>query len=142
MKIVNYFLAVGSYANWQSAFSKRNIWGLSENRHGSWRRLRLGDILFFYVEGRGVVGYGPVISTFHNPKPFFAEDWRTVSEWPWRIEFDVQWPSGDPPHGPRISIDGLGNRITLKRGFQSLSWSYAERLLLRCSQHGATPNQA
>jgi hypothetical protein len=35
--------------------------------------------------------------------------------------------------GPRVSLDGLGKMITLKRGFQSLFVVYAERLLEKCS---------
>lgn len=131
---VSYYLAVGSWDNWQSAFRKGNIWGLADNRYRTWSRIERGDVLFFYVEAPAcaVVGRGVVLSTYHDSKPFFAEDWGTESEWPWRISFEIAWPDGDPTRGPRVTVNDL--QLTLHRGFQELPFRKSQELLKRCSQ--------
>jgi len=75
----------------------------------------------------GVVGYGTAVSKFYESTPFFAEDWRSISEWPYRVKFDIVWPLGNPLHGKPVSVDGL--RIPLRVGFQFLSFPKAQELL-------------
>jgi len=131
----NYYLAVGSYENWQSALSKGNIWGLGENRRASWSRPKLGDVIFFYVEVPicAVVGWGTVVEKHHDGKPFFAEDSPTKSEWPWRFRFSIQWPQPfSLLHGKRISVSNLPGGITLHRGFQDLGPVKGLEMVRRC----------
>lgn len=130
---VNYFLAVGSHENWKSAFGKGNIWGVGENRFRAWDQVQPGDILFFYVEipVSAVVGYGTILSEFYDAKPFFAEDWRSDSDWPWRFRFQIQWPSANVLSSRRINVEDL--RFTLHRGFQGIAWRKAQELLRLCS---------
>jgi hypothetical protein len=127
---------VGDLHNWESAFSKGNIWGVSNNRRGVWGKLCLGDFVFFYVEApvSAIVGYGKVIETFHDPRPFFARDWHKESEWPWRFKFEVLWPGTKDVlgPGPRVRLQNL--KIEPRESFHRLSIRNNEELLRRCGQ--------
>jgi hypothetical protein len=136
MIMVNSFLAVGSYENWKGTFAKGNIWGVGERRYATWNKVAPGDTLFCYAEQpiKAVVAYGTVVSNFHDDAPFFAEDWRPISEWPWRFSIDLRWPSVSRLWESLVSVGNL--QLTLHRGFQRLSWRNAQELLRRCISLG------
>jgi hypothetical protein len=78
------------------------------------------------------VGYGSIRNTFHEEAPFFADDLRTISEWPLRFNFEILWPTPlDPFNGPWVSIKGIVEGRTLKK-FHKLGLKKAEELLRRC----------
>lgn len=128
---------MGSYDNWQSAFSNGNIRGLPETKRIRWKGLDVGDVLFDYVEYPfpGVVGNGAVASKLYDSRPFFVEDWRAVSEWPWRAKFDLVWPTANPLQIKPIGVHG--SRVPLRVGFQFLNRPKSQQLLRRCTQYEA-----
>ena len=136
MTMVNSFLAVGDRRNWESAFSKGNIWGATEKRKEVWKKLMPGDLVFFYVKApvRGVVGYGKMTTKFYDASPFFARDLRKDSEWPWRFKFEVLWPDTKDllGPGPKVRIKDLN--IEPRGSFHKLSIHNSQGLLRRCGQ--------
>jgi hypothetical protein len=68
MNMHTYYVAVGDRENWNSAFTKGNIGGLSEGRRGIYRKISVGDHVFCYVEKpvMGVVGLARVIRKFRD----------------------------------------------------------------------------
>ena len=129
----NYFIAPGTYANWQRAFSKGNIWGLPEWRRPAWESLTSGDVIFFYVESpkSSVVGYSEIVNTFYDRGLFFADDWGKDSKWPLRFTFQTIMPSTNPLVGPGVSVRDMLKFPQLKR-FESLMRRQGEELLRRC----------
>jgi predicted RNA-binding protein with PUA-like domain len=127
-----YYLAVGDRENWKSAFVKGNIWGLSEGRKGIYRKLRVGDYVFFYVEKpvKGVVGLGRVVRKFRDSTPFFFRDWKAESEWPLRFEFDVKWPDVKDLFASTIAVEDL---INPRASCQHLMATKAQEILRRCN---------
>ncbi len=132
----HYYLAVGSYENWDVAFSNGFVWGLSKRRAMTWRFLESGDIVFFYVmfPTRAVTGYGSIVDKLYDESRFFADDYGKKSLWPYRFRFDVVWPKGDPLHEKCISIADLRGGITLHAGFQDLGILKGPEMLRRCQE--------
>jgi hypothetical protein len=129
----NYYIAPGTYANWQRAFTKGNIWGLPEWHRPTWELLTSGDAVFFYIESpkSAVVGYGEIRNTIYDGGSFFADDWGEVTKWPLRFTFQIILPSTDPLVGPRVSVQDMLKFPRLKR-FESLTLRQGEDLLRRC----------
>lgn len=46
---MNYWLAIGSPMNWDTAFNHGNIWGLRETQRRLWESVSENDILIFYA---------------------------------------------------------------------------------------------
>jgi len=133
-KYRDYYLAVGTYDNWEVAVSKGCLWGLPKRRALTWSFLNPGDTVFFYVmfPTSAVTGYGSVLDTLYDESPFFADDYGNKSLWPYRFRFDVQWPKFDPLHERRISIADLPAGIALHCGFQNLGFLKGLEMLRRC----------
>jgi len=111
MNMHRYYVAVGDRENWNSAFTKGNIWGLSEGRSGIYRKLSVGDYVFCYAEKpvMGVVGLVRVVRKFRDSAPFFFRDWKAESEWPLRFEFEVKWPHLKDLFARSIGVEDLIN---------------------------------
>jgi len=75
-KTMNYWLAVGSPQNWNTAFEHGNIWGLKETQRHLWESLNEDDILLFYATNPvgGLIGYGPVRTKFKQSKPLWPDE--------------------------------------------------------------------
>ena len=73
---MNYWLAVGSPTNWDTAFNNGNIWGLKESQRRLWENVNDGDVLLFYatIPVRGVIGYGVVQTRFKQSKPLWPDE--------------------------------------------------------------------
>jgi len=129
---VNYYIAPGTRRNWESAF-KEKIWGLPQWHRPSWRRLKVGDTVFFYVLRpiSAVVGYGQVEDKFASEEPFFAQDTWKETDWPWRFSFEIILPSTDPLASPKVYVGDLLKFPRLKR-FEELETVQGKELLSRC----------
>jgi hypothetical protein len=129
----NYYIAPGTLANLQRAFSKGEIWGLPEGRQDTWHWLKPGDIVFFYAESprSAVVASSEIQNIFFDPTPFFPDDWGGVSKWPLRFRFQIILPSTNPLLGPGISVTDILKYPRLKR-FENLSERQGEDLMRRC----------
>jgi hypothetical protein len=130
----NHYIAPGTYANWQRAFTQGNIWGLPEWRRPAWELLTSGDVIFFYVESpkSAVVGYGEIRNTFSDRSPFFADDRGELTKWPLRFTFQIILPSTDPLTGPGVSVEDMLKFPRLKRFERLVMPSQAAELLHRC----------
>jgi len=90
--MVNYWMAVGTQANWKEAFRKGNIWGLRERQSHHWSALQESDIILFYVMRpiAGIIGYGTIKTKFRQTQPLWSEEVdRNEVVWPLRFEFNV-----------------------------------------------------
>jgi hypothetical protein len=132
----NYYIAPGTLANLQRAFTDGAIWGLPEGRQDTWHWLKTGEIVFFYAESprSTVVACSEIQNTFFDPTPFFPDDWGGVTKWPWRFKFQLILPSTDPLLGPGISVTDMFKFPRLKR-FESLNDRQGEDLLHGCEDH-------
>src|SRR5437588_13133736 len=85
---INYYLAPGSRENWKLAFASGNVWGLRGNRKRTWRRLKKGDVVFFYVQSpiSRVLGYGSILATSLAEKPVFGP----AGALEWSFAFNLQ----------------------------------------------------
>lgn len=85
------WIATGDQANWERGL-EQGIWGVVPSLENEWKKLKAGDLVFFYVKepiGR-VVGFGTVRTKFKQTEPLWKEELaekRTI--WPFRFEFDV-----------------------------------------------------
>jgi hypothetical protein len=129
----DYYIAPGTFANWRVAFTNGNIWGLPEGRERTWISLKRGDVVFFYVESpfSSVIGYGEIQGTFREHSPFFADDWREVTNWPLRLSFQIIFPLGDLLVPPGVSVIDMLQFPRLKR-FEEVTSRQGEELLRRC----------
>lgn len=94
--MTQWWLIVGSEANWRVAFASKNIWGLKDFRElrALWNMAREGDGLLFYVSKpvHGIVGTGNIVAKFHQTIPLWPEEVkRNETLWPLRFEFDVEY---------------------------------------------------
>jgi predicted RNA-binding protein len=128
---MNYWLAVGSPANWRLSFEKRNVWGLTTRQHHWWEKLNEGDAVIFYVTKpvSGVVGHGIIQTKFKQNKPTWPEEIEQGKIlWPWGFEFTVEYCLPESDWEPRkITSDTL----KLKAGisFQSVEPDFAAQLI-------------
>ena len=91
------------------------------------------DVVFFYVESpfSSVIGYGEIQDTFYEPRPFFADDWREVSNWPLRFRFQIILPTTNPLVPPGVPVADMLKYPRLKR-FNELWSREVDELLRRC----------
>ncbi len=129
----NYWLAVGSPANWKTAFEHGNIWGLKKTQNHLWEMISENDILLFCATQpiSGIIGYGPIQVKFRQDQPLWPQE---ISEnqviWPLRFEFDVEYCF--PPNDwktLKITSDVLKTRV--RSGFQRLEANLADELISR-----------
>jgi len=129
--LTNYWMAVGSPANWQEAFEKGNIWGLRPRQKHRWEKLSEDDILLFYATEpvAGIIGYGSVQTKFRQAQPFWAEEIKHGEViWPLRFEFNVDYCL--PPsewETRRITSDTLKLKVAV--GFQSIEPQLAQQII-------------
>jgi len=126
---MNYWLVVGSIANWKTAFENGNIWGLKEIQRHWWERLNEGDTLLFYATQPvgGIIGYGILHTKFKQNRPLWPQELREHKViWPLRFEFDVE--SCLPPD--KWTTNKLVSKTLWPRaGFQPLSQSAGTELV-------------
>jgi len=126
---MNYWLVVGSSANWKVAFENGNIWGLKETQRHLWERLNEGDTLLFYATQpvRGIIGYGILRTKFKQDRPLWPQELLEHKLiWPLRFEFDVE--SCLPPD--KWTTNKLVSKTLWPRaGFQTLSQSVGTELI-------------
>jgi len=129
----SYYIAPGTYENWCAALAKGSVWGLPKERLRTWRSLRRGDVVFFYVQApfSGIVGYGEIQDTFEDRTPFFADDRGAATNWPLRFGFQVILASAPPRFRPRVPVEDLLRFPRLKR-LEKLTDQLGEELLRRC----------
>jgi hypothetical protein len=92
----NFWIVLGSEANWRQALISKGIWGLEETLHDKlyWLAILPDDLILFYVTGRvkGIIGYGIVRSKFYQDVPLWGAEKREGRvKWPLRFEFDVEF---------------------------------------------------
>ncbi len=135
---MNYWMAVGSPANWKEAFEKGNIWGLTARQEHRWDKLHENDIILFYATQpiAGIIGYGLVQTKFRQDKPLWHEEIKENKViYPLRFEFNVEHCL--PPDAwqtERITSDALKLRVSI--GFQSLDPQLAEQIISELKKHG------
>jgi len=126
---MNYWLVVGSSANWKVAFENGNIWGLKETQRYLWERLNEGDTLLFYTTQpvRGIIGYGILRTKFKQDRPLWPQELLEHKLiWPLRFEFDVK--SCLPLN--KWTTDKLISKLLWPRaGFQPLSQDVGTNLV-------------
>lgn len=127
----NFWLAVGTTENWDTAFTYGDIWGLRASQRGYWERLKENsDFVFFYATTpvSGVIGYGLIRTKLRQNSPLWPEE-RARNEviWPFRFEFDrfsllpaKSWKD------ERIVLHDLKARA--RSGFQQIDPSIAAEL--------------
>ena len=126
---MNYWLAVGTKQNWNTAFERGNIWGLKETQRHLWESLNENDKLLFYVTRPvgGIIGYGVVRTKFKQNQPLWPDELKEYKViWPLRFEFDVEFclPPDKWASGKIISKE-----LWPRAGFQLLSQNMGEKLV-------------
>lgn len=124
------YIAPGSRENWRVAFANGNVWGLRVERERTWRSLKRGDAVFFYIESpfSGVAGVGEIQEMSRDRRPFFADDRREVSNWPLRFTFRILLAPTNLSTASVVSVADILKFPRLKR-FEVLMRSQAEELL-------------
>jgi len=134
----NYWMMVGSPANWKQAFEEKNIWGLRSRQKHRWDALAQNDTLLFYATHpvAGLIGYGTVQTKFLQDQPLWAEEIKKGKViWPLRFEFDVEyrlppdkWETG------KVTSDTLKLRVSV--GFQSVKSELVEQVVSQLKASG------
>jgi predicted RNA-binding protein len=91
---MNYWLAVGTPENWQTAFSTNGLWGLKITRQNLWDQLTEKDFLFFYATKPigGIIGFGVIQTKFKQKTPIWPDELKKHEViWPLRFEFDITY---------------------------------------------------
>lgn len=85
----NYWIITGSEENMRLGV-KHGLWGVKEGQYNLWRHLKKDDLVFCYCTSpvSGIVGYGKVIDTHRDTKPFWPnENPNRESKYPLRIQY-------------------------------------------------------
>lgn len=132
----NYWMAVGSPANWRESFEKGNIWGLTQRQKHRWEKLGENDIILFYATETvaGIIGYGSVQTKFRQDQPLWSDEIKEGTViWPLRFEFNVdyclqpnRWESD------KITSDTLKLKVAV--GFQALEPQLAQQIISQFKQ--------
>jgi predicted RNA-binding protein len=137
-KLINYWMVVGSPANWKEAFEKGNIWGLRQRQKHRWETLAENDIILFYATNpiAGLIGYGSVQTKFRQDQPLWSEEIKEGKIiWPLRFEFNVDYClPPDTWEADKITSDTLKLRVSI--GFQSIKPHLAEQIISQLKQVG------
>ena len=126
---MNYWLAVGSMRNWDTAFEHRNIWGLKEAQRHLWESLNENDVVLFYATkpAGGIIGYGVVRTKFKQSKPLWPDELKEYKViWPLRFEFDVDFCLSPDKW---VSEKIVSKELWPRAGFQLLSQNVGEKLV-------------
>jgi len=118
---MNYWLAVGSPKNWNTAFNHGNIWGLKQTQRHLWESLNENDTVLFYAThpAKGIIGHGFVRTKFKQDQPLWPDEIiQHKVIWPLRFEFDVK--SCLPPDKWK-SEKVVSKELWPRAGFQPLS---------------------
>ncbi len=132
----NYWMVIGSPANWKEAFEKGNIWELRQSQKHRWESLAENDMILFYATQpiAGLIGYGSVQTKFRQDQPLWSEEIKQRKVvWPLRFEFNVGHCL--PPNRweiDRITSDTLKLKVAV--GFQSLEPHLAEQIISQLKQ--------
>ena len=130
MSFPNHYLAPGTKENWQAAFANGNVWATNQSRQGVWQKLKTGDVIFFYLllPVCAVIGWGEILGTSGpEAEPFYPDDPRQATKWPFRIKFKVGQLGG-----AQVSAAELRDlRITPRGSIQYVSPRKAQKLLER-----------
>ena len=132
---MNYWLAVGTKQNWDTAFEKGCIWGLKETQRHLWESLNENDAVLFYATKPvgGIIGYGVVRTKFRQSKPLWPDELKKHKvTWPLRFEFDVDFCL---PQTKWVSEKVVSKELWPRAGFQLLSRNIGQKLV---SSIGAT----
>lgn len=134
--MANFWMAVGSPANWKEAFEKGNTWGLTHRQKRRWENLAENDFILFYATETvaGIIGCGLLQTKFIQDQPLWSEEIRQGKViWPLRFEFNVQQCL--PPNRweiDRITSDTLKLKVAI--GFQSVEPRLAEQTISQLKQ--------
>ena len=134
--MANYWMAVGSPANWKEAFEKGNTWGLTQRQKRRWENLAENDFILFYATETvaGIIGYGLLQTKFIQDQPLWSEEIKQSKViWPLRFEFNVEYCL--PPNRweiDRITSDTLKLKVAI--GFQKVEPSLAEQVISQLKQ--------
>ena len=126
---MNYWLAVGTKQNWDTAFEQGDIWGLKETQRHLWQSLDENDKLLFYATSPigGIIGYGVVRTKFKQSKPLWPDELKGHKVvWPLRFEFDVEFCL---PPDKWASEKIVSKEVWPRAGFQLLSQNIGEKLV-------------
>lgn len=126
---MNYWLAIGSPINWDTAFNHGNIWGLKETQCRLWESVSENDILIFYATRPvgGIIGYGAVRTKFKQTRPLWPDELKEHKVvWPLRFEFDVDFCL---PQDKWASEKVVSREVWPRAGFQPLSTNIGGKLI-------------
>jgi len=128
---MTWWIVKGPPENWEVAFEKGNIWGVTSRYEKLWQQMKEGDGVLFYATSpvKGLIGYGTVRSVFRDEKPFWPAEVREGKAlWPLRFSFDIsfllpndQWEAKSIRVSPRQSV--------LQRGLQRIKGEIAKELV-------------
>jgi hypothetical protein len=126
---MNYWMAVGTKENWDTAFQHGNIWGLKEKQRHLWQALDENDRLLFYATRPvgGIIGYGIIRTKFKQNKPLWPDELKEHKViWPLRLEFDVEFCL--PPD--KWTTKKIASKALFPRsGFQMLDQNMGKTLI-------------
>jgi predicted RNA-binding protein len=126
---MNYWLAVGSPKNWETAFIHRSIWGLKDTQRHLWESLQENDEVIFYATSpvKGVIGHGVVRTKFPQSSPLWPDEIKQRKViWPLRFEFDVGFRL---PQGKWTTEKIVSKELMPRAGFQPLSRDLGAKLI-------------
>lgn len=134
----NYWMVIGSPANWKEAFEKGNIWELRQSQKHRWESLAENDMILFYATQpiAGLIGYGSVQTKFRQDQPLWSEEIKEKKViWPLRFEFDVDYClPPDKWQTDRITSDTLKLKAGL--GFQPIKPELGQETISQLKQGG------
>lgn len=126
---MNYWLAVGSPQNWQTAFSINGLWGLKNSQQNIWTKIIEQDRLLFYatMPVGGVIGFGTIRTKFKQNTPLWPDEIRKREVvWPLRFEFDITYCL---PQSEWANKKVTSKELFPRAGFQPISEKNAIKLI-------------
>ena len=118
---MNYWLAVGSPQNWQTAFNTNGLWGLKGTQQKLWENINEKDLLLFYATKPvgGIIGFGSIQTKFKQKTPIWPDEIKIHEViWPLRFEFNITYCL---PQSEWIENKKTSKELFPRGGFQTIS---------------------
>ncbi len=88
-QLVNYWLCITNDKNWD-VIRKRNVWGVPKRSRGIIRKVKIGDLLVFYVSPKRVAGVFKAVSEPYVDEEviFSAEGFSSDERFSYRVRLE------------------------------------------------------
>ncbi len=126
---MNYWLAVGSKKNWDTAFEHGNIWGLEKTQRHLWENIKEDDRILFYATNPvgGIIRHGIIRTKFMQDKPLWPDELSSNKViWPLRFEFDIEFCL---PPDKWVKDKTASKELWPRAGFRLIGKGVAETLV-------------